>query len=128
MSEYFVKCSRLITDHGANSVVVSINGDGEFLHCSDTVKFRNVAAGILNDLRADGLMVAWSGTLWREVFPFIDSRGKIKKGTTVQEKFLAMAVLEKQLYRKKAIMRCMFPAPKVNSLDAHVDCVQDWGQ
>ena len=61
-------------------------------------------------------MVTWGGPLWKELFPFIDARGKIKsKGNP--DKMVAMGVLEKQLYREKTIMKCMFPPPRIIEMD-----------
>lgn len=47
---------------------------------------------------------------------FIDARGKIKsKGNP--DKLIAIGALEKQLYREKTIMKCMFPPPRIIEMD-----------
>ena len=55
--------------------------------------------------------------MWREIHPFIDASGKIKKGLGAIERYVALGVLEKQLFREKVLFKCMFNPHKVSELD-----------
>ena len=102
---------------GVNPIVININGSGEFLSCRDVEKFQKVSKNVASELRAAGHMVSWSGSMWREVHPFLDSRGQLKKGIGINEKHLGISVMEKQLWREKALFKCMINHQEVNNLD-----------
>lgn len=113
LSTYFLQCLQLLHEacRGKNPMIINVNTNGEFLGTNDPSKFRSVARSIVNELRGEGYMVSCGGALWREIHPFLDAHGKIKaKG--IDDKIVAIGVLEKQLFREKVLMRCMF-APKV---------------
>ena len=117
LSSYFMKCFQLIADGGKkNPIIVNINASGEFLNCEDESKFKRVSKSVVGELRSEGYMVTWGGPLWKELFPFIDAHGRIRlKGNP--EKMVAMGALEKQLYREKTIMKCMFPPHRIIEMD-----------
>ena len=118
LSSYFMKCFQVLADagKGSNPVITNINANRKFLNC--LAKFKRVTKGIVNELRGEGYMVSWGGSLWRELFPFMDTHGKIRaKGMGDKFKMIAVGVLEEQLYREKTIMKCMFPPQKVSELD-----------
>ena len=46
--------------------------------------------------------------MWREINPFIDDHGKIKKKLGINERYVALGVLEKQLYREKVLFKSPF--------------------
>ena len=118
LSSYFMKCLQLVADGGKkkNPIIVNINASGEFLNCEDESKFKRVSKSIVGELRSEGYMVTWGGPLWKELFPFIDAHGRIRiKGNP--EKMVAMGALEKQLYREKTIMKCMFPTHVIIKMD-----------
>ncbi len=118
ISSYFMSCLQKLSDAGRarNPIVININADGEFLKCHDTTKFKRVTKDIVNELRGEGYLVSWGGHLWRELFPFLDAHGRIKaKGWG--EKVVAVAIMEKQLYREKTLLKCMFSPQRVNELD-----------
>ncbi len=62
-------------------------------------------------------MVSWNGAMWREIHPFLDSHGQIKKGIGLNEKHLVIAVMEKQLWREKVLFKCMINNQEVSNLD-----------
>ena len=118
INSYFMSCFQKLYDagRGKNSIIININAEGEFLSCQDTPKFKRVTKEIVNELRGEGYMVSWGGPLWRELFPFVDAHGRIKaKGRG--DKVVAVAVMEKQLYREKTLLKCMFSSERVNELD-----------
>ena len=118
LSNYFISCFQVISDAGnrKNPIIVNINADGEFLNCDDTIKFKRVSKSIASDLRSEGYMVTWGGPMWKELFPFIDAHGKIRSKNN-PEKLVAVAALEKQLFREKTIMKCMFPPNRIVEMD-----------
>ena len=118
ISSYFMSCLQKLSDAGKakNPIVININANGEFLKCHDTTKFSRVTKDIVNELRGEGYLVSWGGPLWRALFPFLDAHGRIKaKGWG--EKVIAVAVMEKQLYREKTLLKCMISPQRVNELD-----------
>ena len=118
LSSYFINCFQLIADAGKrkNPIIVNINANGEFLNCDETIKFKRVSKSIASDLRSEGYMVTWGGPLWKELFPFIDAHGKIRSKNN-PEKLVAVGALEKQLFREKTIMKCMFPPNRIVEMD-----------
>jgi len=117
LSSYFMKCLQLLADGGKkkNPIIVNINASGEFLNCEDEIKFKRVSKSIVGELRSEGYMVTWGGPLWKELFPFIDAHGRIKSRGTLTRWLLG--ALEKQLYREKTIMKCMFPSHRIVAMD-----------
>ena len=118
INSHFMSCLQKLYDagRGKNSIIININAEGEFLRCQDTPKFKRVTKEIVNELRGEGYLVSWGGPLWRELFPFLDAHGRIKaKGRG--DKVVAVAVMEKQLYREKTLLKCMFSPQRVNELD-----------
>ncbi len=114
---YFQNCIQMLHQAGnnRNPIILNVNSYGSIIGCRDSPKFRRVTKEIVNHLRGEGHMVSWGGALWREMSPFLDLHGKINaKG---DDKMLAMSVLEKQLYREKTLLKCMFASTRVNELD-----------
>ena len=101
---------------GRTQSLLNINANGEFLNCDDAIKFKRVSKSIASDLRSEGFMVTWGGPLWKELFPFIDAHGKIRSKNN-PEKMVAVGALEKQLFREKTIMKCMFPPSRIVEMD-----------
>ena len=118
LSNYFINCFQVIADAGKkkNPIIVNINANGEFLNCDEVIKFMRVSKSIASDLRSEGYMVTWGGPMWKELFPFIDAHGRIRSKNN-PEKMVAVGALEKQLYREKTIMKCMFPPNKIVEMD-----------
>lgn len=118
LNAYFTQCLQKLHDagRGKNPVIINVNANGEFLNCNDPAKFGRITRAIVHELRSEGYMVSWGGPLWRELHPFIDAHGKIKaKG--LADKIVAVGVMEKQLFREKTLMRCMFAPKTVNDLE-----------
>ena len=116
-STYFQKCIHMLHQSGGrrNPIVININSCGTIVGCQDLPKFKRVTKEIVTQLRGDGYMVSWGGVMWREVAPFLDLHGKVKaKGN---DRVIAIGALEKQLYREKTLMQCMFPSSRINKLD-----------
>ena len=80
--KYFMDCFEVLSleKQGVNPIIVNFNGSGEFLSCRDVEKFQKVSKNIASELRAAGYMVSWNGPTWREIHPFLDSHGQLKKG------------------------------------------------
>ena len=118
LSSYFISCFQSIADAGKrkNPIIVNIHANGEFLNCDDAIKFKRVSKSIASDLRSEGFMVTWGGPLWKELFPFIDAHGKIRSKNN-PDKMVAVGALEKQLFREKTIMKCMFPSSRIVEMD-----------
>ena len=116
--KYFMDCLDLLSleKTGVNPIVININGAGEFLSCRDVEKFQKVSKNIASELRAAGYMVSWNGPMWREIHPFLDSHGQLKKGIGLNEKQLGVSVMEKQLWREKALFKCMINHQEVSNL------------
>ena len=79
--KYFMDCLELLSleKAGVNPIVININGAGEFLTCRDVEKFQRVSKNVASELRAAGYMVSWNGPMWREIHPFLDPHGCLKK-------------------------------------------------
>ena len=118
LNTYFMQCLQRLHDagRGKNPVIVNVNASGEFLSCNDTTKFKKVTRTIVNELRSEGYMVSWGGPMWREVHTFLDAHGKIS-GKGLTEKHIAVGIMEKQLYREKTLMRCMFAPKTITDLE-----------
>ena len=117
--KYFMDCFEVLSleRRGINPIIVNINGSGEFLNCRDLDKFQKVSKNISAELRAAGYMVSWDGPMWREIHPFLDPHGQLKKGIGLPEKQLGMSVMEKQLWREKVLFKCMINNQEVSNLD-----------
>ena len=118
LTNYFMQCLQRLHDagRGKNPVIVNVNANGDFLNSNDSTKFKRITQTIVNELRSEGYMVSCGGPMWREVRPFLDAHGRISvKG--LMDKHIAVGVLEKQLFREKAIMRCMFAPRTITDLD-----------
>ena len=117
--KYFMQCFEKLSleRKGINPIIVNINGSGEFLSCRDVEKFQKVSKNVATELRAAGYMVSWNGPMWREIHPFLDSHGQLKKGIGLHEKQLGISVMEKQLWREKVLFKCMINNQEVSNLD-----------
>ena len=115
MTSYFMQCLQKVHDagRGRNPMIININTNGEFHGCNDPAKFKRITQTLVNELRSEGYMVSSGGPMWREIHPFIDAHGKIKS-----DKIIAMGTLEKQLFREKALMKCMFSSQIIMSLES----------
>ena len=94
-------------------MIININTNGDFHGCNDPAKFKRITQTLVNELRAGGYMVSSGGPMWREIHPFLDPHGKIKS-----DKVIAMGSLEKQLFREKTLMKCMFSSQIIMSLES----------
>ena len=117
--KYFMQCFEILSleRKGINPIIVNINGSGEFLSCRDLEKFQKVSKNVAAELRAAGYMVSWNGPMWREIHPFLDSHGQLKKGIGINEKQLGISVMVKQLWREKVLFKCMINNQEVSNLD-----------
>ena len=117
--KYFMNCLDLLSleKTGVNPIVININGAGEFVCCRDVEKFQRVSKNVATELRAAGYMVSWNGPMWREIHPFLDQHGRLKKGIGLPEKHLGVAVMEKQLWREKVLFKCMINQDEQQKLD-----------
>ena len=116
--KYFMDCFEVLSleNQGVNPIIVNINGSGEFLSCRDVEEFQRVSKNIASELRAAGYMVSFNGPMWREVHPFLDSHGELKKGS-LQEKQTGISIMEKQLWREKVLFKCMINNQEMSNLD-----------
>ena len=109
MTTYFLRCFASLLDAGGgfNQIVININAEADFVNCAEREQFRRVAKDLVDHLRGEGYMASLGGPMWREVHTFVDGHGRIDvKG--YDAKMTAMALLEKQLYREKTLLKCMF--------------------
>ena len=115
MTSYFMQCLQKVHDAGLgkNPMIININTNGEFHGCDDPAKFKRITQTLVNELRYEGYMVSSGGPMWREIHPFLDPHGKIKS-----DRVIAMGSLEKQLFREKTLMKCMFSSQIVMSLES----------
>ena len=119
MTNYFMQCLQRVHDagRGKNPMIININTSGEFHDCNDPAKFRRITQTIVNELRSEGYVVASGGPMWREIHPFLNPHGRISaKGPS--DKIVAMGALEKQLFREKTLMKCMFSSKIIMSLES----------
>ena len=115
MTSYFMQCLQKVHDAGMrkNPMIINVNTNGDFHGCDDPAKFKRITQTLVNELRYEGYMVSLGGPMWREIHPFLDPHGKIKS-----DRVIAMGSLEKQLFREKTLMKCMFSSQIVLSLEA----------
>ena len=55
--------------------------------------------------------------MWREIHPFLDPHGQLKKGIGLPEKQFGISVMEKQLWREKVLFKCVINNQEVSNLD-----------
>ena len=115
MTSYFMQCLQKVHDAGMrkNPMIINVNTNGDFHGCDDPAKFKRITQTLVNELRYEGYMVSLGGPMWREIHPFLDPHGKIKS-----DRVIAMGSLEKQLFREKTLMKCMFSSQIVLSLES----------